>query len=176
MYTAINHAQLMTVSNEYQMPRHFQCDIKCDADYISAHRDKSYLWVLKQIGTQLMPIRSGVNPGYVVNWIEQDSSVKVFLISGNRIEAVSHDDAIRIANEPPASISLATTQDRLIKTVEKVLSDPIATRGVFSHATLKPNDNWHEWREYFKSIDNPVMEAFMASAIKKSSSIKQEAA
>lgn len=147
-------------------------DISYDLSTIMRH-NTDFIWVLREQGTVIEPIRRGVNPAslnYLLSHSASASKVKIFHITNNcqSIVPVKASRALELMNLPPCDLSADMPITKLINSVNAILADGVKESYWLDMSTSAASDDrTHDWEAYQKhfSRGHPLMSDFMDKAI-----------
>ena len=169
---AKSHANMMVVADGESLPRFYKDDLTGHQKTMDSYPQSEFLWLLRVEGSVMVPIKRGIHPAYVTEYLGRGPC---FLVnpSSDRIEAVSKDTAFTLIHEPPAELRQCQTVDELIDVVSKTLSEWEVFIERHPDVSVLPVD-WPKWLGHFEQADNNVMVRFLTDAtnllIKKKSS------
>jgi len=160
--------QMILASSSHNLPIAYPDDLELDIQQIERYLNISSgaVWLLRSYGTVLVPAGVGVDPSYITNWLYGNSGQKIiaFHITSEGVCPVSYEEAEKIINRPPATLSSFDSLEKIRKTVDHVLQLGCEMRlwGMWEAAKYTDFDTLSKWQQYFS--DNTVMDAFIRKA------------
>lgn len=154
------------------LPSYNLRDISYDLCAIMRY-DTDFIWVLREQGTVIEPIRRGVNPAslnYMLSDKASAAKIKIFYITNNckSIVPVKASRAVELMNLPPCDLSADMPMTKLINSVNAILVEGVK-EGYWldMSASVASDDKTQDWAAYQKQFSrhHPLMSAFMAKAI-----------
>lgn len=141
-------------------------DLKVDENFANRYLVSDYIFVDRDAGTTLLPLRKGLNSWFVETY-KTDNSAKFYHIkSDGSYEEINSDKAVYFARMTP---NLPKQQSKLISVVQSLLNDFLVVspnQGTMPEISIEPFA-WGEWLNWFSSIDNPPMLSTMKAAISR---------
>lgn len=156
---------IQIIKKSYELNCYFEYDLIQDGllfDELKAF-DLSFIWVLRENGTVLVPLYRGFNPS-LITYIAKKRGNRFFLIKSNgEITQIEAAKAVELISIPPFRVT-AYSDDALAAQVTKLLSTPRLNSSVFTCNHLKFDDftGWHDW---FVSNKNNLMAGLMAQVV-----------
>lgn len=153
------------------LPLFYKHDLEKDFEIIEKYGDVQYVWMLRECGSLLFPLRTGANPLHIRFYVENDPTARFFFVSGfeeTEFEQIHKYKAFDLVGEPPINFSAIATASDLIARIKLILTDEDIVCSVFKDEvgfSVEPY-NWNTWMNHFKG-KNQVLENVMCSAISK---------
>lgn len=118
-----------------------QSELQCAARALDWEK-RSYLWILRDSGTQLVELCAGVNPSLVQFWTQLDErenrQYRYYLITSNGVRQVSRKKAHQLADQAPALQAVTDIMPLLSRyPMPPFMSMPEPTQ-----------ENWPQWRKF----------------------------
>lgn len=164
-HVAKSHEKMMSIANGHQLPRFFKEDLICHKQTMDSYPLSEFLWLLRENGSIVVPIKKGVNPAFVTEYLNMGPC---FLVSptSKQIKAVNKDQATHLIYQPPADLSKCSNHLELVSIVSKVLEAWETFLERTPTVTVNPVD-WPKWIAFFEQSDNQVMVRFIKHASDK---------
>ncbi len=164
-------------ANAVGKPRLHKDDLKCDFEIIRKYGNCRYIWLLRDSGTSIVPLKRGINPLYILNYID-DKNARCFLIDGfeeTTFKELKRDNADAMLNELPIDFSLITDSQQLIDQLMTLLDDDNVRCCAFQCADKCSGPaGWERLQRFYEGGKNAVMELTMKRARKKLVSLSRE--
>lgn len=169
------HQKLVEIAKSKSMPEIYCSDIEMDLGILNKFTDKSFVWVLRDSGTTLLPLGIGVDPGYLVPYADQQSkskTTKIFFYHidfNGDVKLIDHKEALSLINKKPSFLG-ASTIEEIIDQTNAVLSfgKDFGIWGIFNKPKFEIRD-WKSWHKFFRSAGNQPMTEFLDEAFAKTS-------
>ncbi|WP_299021261.1 hypothetical protein [uncultured Photobacterium sp.] len=162
----MNLQDLKNISTLVGLPKVFKDDLDLDHLLMNKYPKRTWLWVLKEAGSQLFPIKSGVDPRLVTHWLSQ-SNIAIFLVTDTSITSIGRSECEKLANEMPFDVKRFASARALIDAVSALLGDSnVTTLGLVPAPHCPTTTSWTVWYKWFKG-KQPVMEIIMKQAIEQ---------
>jgi hypothetical protein len=163
------------IAVHHKLPVNYQSDLDTDLKNITRYKEETLLWLLRTHGTVLIPIKLGVDPGYVTHWLWGNHGQEVipYLIDTKTgtVEEINFDKAEKLIMQPPSILNLEISNKYLTNKVNKVLERGCELRiwGMLeSPKSVSDIGGWTEWQAYFSTTGNRLMADYIGKAIKLS--------
>lgn len=172
---------ILKLSCNLHLPSSNEEDLQRDSQILNNFSGCDFVWLLREKGTTLLPLKIGANPDHITYFVEGDRAQVMhafhFKSQSGAVEKISLSEAERLVYQSPTEISLTMTLDKLVAEVDAVL-----TRGKQfrlwgnSHSAIYQEDvSWSEWKAFFEAHHNSVMLNLMARALQYLSEHKRAA-
>ncbi|WP_345860787.1 hypothetical protein [Shewanella algae] len=121
-----------------------------------------FVWVLRDYGTGLIPLYSGINPLFLG---DKEQETKYCHIHGEEVEEIEYAKAKLLISKPPFSLK-HMSMGQITDSMHKLLSNTWMQTESF-HTNLCSTDisSWASWREIFNDNGNEMMVSFMTKVI-----------
>lgn len=157
-----NHAESV------DLPKFYKEDLEMDFSNLKKYGNREYVWMLRECGSLLLPLRIGASPFLLEYYMRQDSTARFFHVKGFgevTFKELKHKDVESLISQPPIEFGLINCPDDLISKVGKVLKDRnITTSGLVTKEMETTPIHWSEWKKFFDG-NNDVMTNVMTRAI-----------
>ena len=164
-------------ANAINLPRLHKEDLKCDFNIIRKYGDCRYIWLLREHGTEIVPLKKGINPLYILNYIDAPKA-QCFLINGfdeNTFEELKKEKAEAMLQELPIDFSSITDSQQLIEQLMNLLEDDNVRCCAFQVAEkCSGPSGWEKLQRFYEGGKNAVMELTMKRARSKLVSLSRE--
>lgn len=161
--------RMQAVSDEIGYPRHFKSDLDVDFNLVEKYHGSQMIWLLREHGTVMVPLKMGVDPVMITGWMEKGNTFP-FLVdtSSGEVTPLSAQEAIEVVNKPPIELNREASKENLIEKVNGILEKGCENGiwGLFQKPIFDEFETWSAWLAYFRSTNNAVMIDFMAKAIR----------
>lgn len=166
-----NHA------NAVNLPKLHKDDLKLDFNIIRKYGNCRYIWLLRESGTAIVPLKRGINPLHILNYID-DENARCFLINGfeeTTFKSLKKDKVDAMLHELPIDFSTITDSQQLIDQLMKLLDDDNVRQCAF-HVAEKCSgpSGWEKLQRFYESGKNAVMELTMKKARNKLVTLSRE--
>ena len=153
---------VLALTVDLGLPKYYKCDIEVDLHICEKYGNQDYVFLLRECGSLLFPLKKGLNPLYISSYFK-DETAKFFQINAdgtyNKISIATVDTLI---NTKP-SIDGCYTIEQLIDRVQSFLTDPNVTAKGFDEAHIPTLPlYWSEWAKWFEQ--HAVMSSFLTMA------------
>ena len=144
------------------LPKYYKCDIDVDLHICEKYGNQDYIFLLRESGSLLFPLKKGLNPLYISSYFK-DESAKFFHINANgTYKGLSIDTVNSFIHKKP-SIDGCYISEQLIDRVQSFLTDPNVTAKGFNEAHIPTLPlYWNEWAKWFEQ--HAVMSSFLTMA------------
>lgn len=154
-------------SNDINLPLIYKDDLNIDFKVISKYGNCCYVWLLRDSGTALIPLKRGVNPLFIMNYIH-DESARCFLINGyesGKFQELKKENVESMLNELPIDFSYITDSQHLINQITKLLDDDNVRCCGFQVADKCSSPaGWERLERFYDGGKNAVMARTMKVA------------
>ncbi|BDP33312.1 hypothetical protein R7D97_16275 [Vibrio sp. Vb5031] len=151
------------------LPKFYKEDLDIDFSNLKKYGNREYVWMLRECGSLLLPLRIGASPFLLEYYMRQDSTARFFHVKGYdevTFKELKHKDVESLICKPPIEFGLILNSDDLIAKVRKVLNDRnVASSGLVTKEIPTTPTHWSEWLSFFNG-NNDVMTQVMTRAIK----------
>ncbi|HFI9381197.1 TPA: hypothetical protein ACGSTL_001352 [Vibrio parahaemolyticus] len=151
------------------LPRFYKEDVDVDFKILKKYKNVQYVWMLRDCGSLLFPLRKGASPFHLEFYIRNDSTCRFFIVDGlscNSFKEIKAAEVTKLINQEPFDFGLLTSSDDLIAKVGNLLTDVNVTASVFENPEYgKEPLYWQSWLTWFTG-KNDMMEKVMRRAIK----------
>ncbi|KJG37681.1 hypothetical protein UA32_12010 [Photobacterium angustum] len=159
---------MTTISKVEMLPRYYKEDLDRDFDIAIKYRNNEYIWMLREAGSLLFPLRIGANPAYLANYIQSDSTAIFYFVNADgKFTKIEKCEAEIMSRQEPINFETINTSKELEIKVKQILKDKNITNGPFEQSPSINNScrvDWEKWYEWFKD-NNKLMAKVMRSAI-----------
>lgn len=151
-----------------ELPKFYKEDVELDFKVLAKYGNCQYVWMLREAGSLLFPLKKGIDPFMLDFYIRNDSTCRFFVIESfkeEQFKEVNAKEVEKLIYQSPIEFGLIDTPIELINKMSNLLKDNnIATSGLVT-TDLEPEPvNWNNWLHYFDD-KNPVMKKVMNKAI-----------
>lgn len=156
-------------SKVMMLPKYYKSDVDSDFDVLVKYGVKSnYVWMLREAGSLLFPLQKGINPDYMKNYIQGDSTAHFYMIDNDNdsINEINRADACKLIEKEPINFKAVKTPAELARKIADVLSDTNITRTFFNESEIRSikRKDWDNWASWF-CLNNKLMAKAMKAAI-----------
>lgn len=160
---------MVEISKTEMLPRYYQEDLSRDFEIAAKYngRDVEYIWMLREAGSLLFPLRIGANPTYIENYIRSDSTaIYYFVTTEGDFQKITKSEAKLLCWEEPINFRSIKSTKELERKIHHLLNDPNVTDGPFDSPAISDHSRlaWDNWYHWFLNV-NQVMANVMRSAI-----------
>ncbi|MDF9399176.1 hypothetical protein [Vibrio sp. 1180_3] len=148
------------ISNLYR-----ESDFESDLHMANKYKGKDFIWLDREHGSLLFPLKSGINPIFLSNYKDSEKAEWHFISSKGEIATLTAEEAIQLAYQSPLR---ATTFGCVNVQVQALLNDIIVRTSGLTECHIQgtePN-TWTAYLEWFRSSRNHVMIKVMNEAIR----------
>lgn len=150
------------------LPRFYKEDVDVDFKILEKYKNVQYVWMLRECGSLLFPLRKGASPFHLEFYIRNDSTCRFFIVDGfscNSFKEIKASEVSKLINQEPIDFGLISSPDDLIAKVGKLLTDVNVTASVFENPAYGSEPvNWQTWLTWFTG-KNDLMEKVMRRSI-----------
>lgn len=158
---------------EHALPLHYGTDVAQDLAVIMQCDATKFVWLIRESGSQILPVGKGVNPIHIEYYLRNFSTRMTYLIdySTGTFTQINDEKAKELSNALPAFVR--STPQAAIQRAEEVLTEGINARW---WGALQPPKSINDqkgikgWLNYFVHDENAPMIAFLRKAIAASQS------
>ncbi|MDH1472589.1 hypothetical protein [Shewanella sp. GD03713] len=153
---------------QIELPRFYKEDVEADFKILKKYENVKYVWMLRDSGSLLFPLRKGANPVHLEYYIRNDPSCRFFIIEGlscNSFKEINAANASKLISQEPIEFDIISSPDDLIVKVTNLLTDANVTSSIFENPAYGTEPmNWDSWLTWFTG-KNKLMEEVMRRAI-----------
>ncbi|ENP8454731.1 hypothetical protein ACEI25_001355 [Photobacterium damselae] len=167
--------KMQQLSDNVNLPQYYKEDIDRDFKILCKYGSgKKYIWLLRNSGSLLFPLKVGLNTNYIDVYLKGDQTARCFYVDSSNSDLVelTHDKTTALINELPICVNNYDNATSLIAAIERILSDSNVTDKPFMKAEMGTTAiYWNDWVNWFNG-DNDVMCKLMSNAINVLNSFK----
>ncbi|WP_053062570.1 hypothetical protein [Photobacterium aquae] len=114
-------------TEEVSLPKYYKWDLDIDYEKIKKYATDKFtcIWLVRECGSQLVPIRAGVNPIHITFWLNNAPECRVFTIDTQSLvlNEISHEKAKELVEVMPYHDRIRSVSfDKRIALVKIVIS------------------------------------------------------
>lgn len=170
---------LLELCHSHDMPRAYQNDVSMDISFINQTPANMYVWLIRESGTNIMPIGQGVDPAYIEYYLDLGlNAMKVFLVntSGTNpvVKEISKGQAAKLIHQQPL---LYEHEEGPWGQVKAVLETGIACGwwGVFyPPKSVDEHQGLEGWLRYFQRHENRPMVGYLKRALSAQNRVRTQ--
>lgn len=168
------HEDLLKISTESGLPVSHKDDLVTDFEILKefGRANSDFIWILRQNGTVMVPIRRGIDPYHIKHWATYEN--ECYLITKGEVRRISHTIAHELADEEPFNPNHEIFEMDLVKKVRAVLDDHYVRSSVFDSVGLSSEPyTWESWQAWFKDTENKMMANWIRRCNKRYETLMQ---
>lgn len=158
------HDQMKELAIELSLPKLHAEDLDVDLCILQKYKDHEYVWLLREAGTILLPLKIGVDYHLFEHYTPRSSELFHIDASGETITSITVDRVLELGKLKPLCDTLWSTDVDQFDTQVETLLGYRHWNGPFTTPEI-PTNQWGDWLKYFRDIDQTVMIEFMENAI-----------
>lgn len=163
--------QMLQLCHTHAMPQRYGTDLAQDIAVINNSGPATmFVWLIRESGTNIMPVGQGVDPTHIAYYLEALSTRKVFLVNvgGDSLEIspITDRKAVELINLTPQAIF--STGQPVWPQVKEVLQTGIDCGwwGMFHRPeTVEDYAGIEGWLGYFHHHGNEPMSKYLKAAL-----------
>lgn len=148
---------LVKESEKKGLPKYYKGDLEYDKDIIEKYDGCSFLWVLREAGTNMIPLKKGVEPVHVTYYIT-DPTALFYVVGLSGIRQITAQELEKLAYELPLNLNAYSTAESLVEAVNAVIEQGD------DYGWWDKQLGWTGLKAEFTRSNNQVMSEFLDKA------------